>query len=356
MLFDGNSFLSRLQAVPLHIDICTSSNEDPTILLLERWSLSVERSTVMSPGRDFPFDAAHLLQRVFILIRSVHSLLRILPAYSLFQIGQSALCRLDPLPFAMFFFLTSGPPDPKYSFHGVPVSNFVFTPVDTGDMGIFHLSVFYRSVVRYSAALPTPKFSSSKIINDYISVSPSPRLQSMAMVAATACSTGDTSLPFALPGTSSDLRSKTSFDTPLVFGTTCVLNATPPSVQIPLPMQISQQLIEQRPDSVSRSRLPALPPLSSIPAQIQSSDMAIASSISEDCLGFARAEAGDDHVQVKWENFELQLFMIEKVGALLSAIREAPTKLRSLEPIPLRTVLSTLEESLASNRSLAEMP
>jgi autophagy-related protein 13 len=133
--------------------------EQGSTTLIERWSVSCERRAIRKPS---PVDVAVVYKRLILLLRSLFSMLRILPAFALYQKAESARQGNTPSQFILSYSLSS---EPKAVFSSPP-SNFVFAPVDATS-GRLHLSVFYRENCNFAFATPSPHMN-SLIIHDYV--------------------------------------------------------------------------------------------------------------------------------------------------------------------------------------------
>eukprot|EP00474_Spongospora_subterranea_P008968 CRZ09426.1 hypothetical protein [Spongospora subterranea] len=295
-------------AIPLHLDICTSSNTNPEGVLLERWSLNIVKPASHKAISLDDVSHATTFQHALIMLRSLHSALRILPAHTLFCLGESALSRLDPLPFAIFFFINSGAPSPCRTFDGAHVKNFVFSPLNTGLTGILNLSVFYRTRVQYTAAIATPDLVKSQIISNYIAPSPSPRSRSCGHDSSVLLHDRQA---LALTAQSSQLE--LSGEVGPAFAGRSTFRMTP-TISSHIRTELSANQVAQITSSFKPS---PSPPLSTSPFVIHTEHL-LMNTICNDGLGFARTEPGDSHAEV---------------GAFLSVLRNAPSKLTSLETV-----------------------
>ncbi|CEP03813.1 unnamed protein product (mitochondrion) [Plasmodiophora brassicae] len=304
------------RGLPLHLDISLSWRDEREGVLLERWSLNVEEGA----GYRGNLGTASVYQHALVMLRSLHSLLRILPVHKLFLMGERALDRVDPLLFNLYYSISYGTPDATRTFVNTPVNNFVFGPVNAGPSGSLHLSVFYRPHIQYDVAMHTPELAQPVIIADYVRPSRLPDGW---------CDTGGGGPFSTLPDSISrrDLLT-TSIGTPPFSANPSILNSTPPSIaSSSLPVAAPPQLT-MSPFHSSASSFCQTTPVGSF--QIESD------------LGFARVEQGDHHAQV---------------GSFVAVLRAAPQTLTFHAALPssVAELLNDLDGVLAQNRSLAPM-
>ena len=102
-----------------------------------------------------------MYKRMVLLLRSLFSVLRVLPAHTLYRQAAKAKDKEEPVPFSLFYSMSA---EPKAVFSSLP-SNLVFAPIDTPS-GRLHLSVFYRPNCDFG--FETSSRIPSAVIQDYV--------------------------------------------------------------------------------------------------------------------------------------------------------------------------------------------
>lgn len=147
------------------VDIYVSSPELESDALLERWSLqyeSVSRARSAGGVNGRPVNKPEMFQRMLLLVRSVYSCTRFLPAARLFRIASTEAHRESRRPrFTLRHNIGTG--SSSTAFASQPEA-FGFPPIDTQE-GRLRLSVLYRSDCGFAFA-EAPALG-GHIISDY---------------------------------------------------------------------------------------------------------------------------------------------------------------------------------------------
>lgn len=152
----------------------SSSGRQTSELLLERWTLQYQRKTlagqgpVGTPVNRSTIDEAAVYKRLIILVRSLFSYVRVLPAYRMYRAckrHQGRLCRLD---YRILRQAQRGSIGGARSVDTPRLQQFSFAPVDTPS-GCFKVSVEYQpSATVHVLEQSTVPLTFPHIISDYI--------------------------------------------------------------------------------------------------------------------------------------------------------------------------------------------
>ena len=155
----------------LQIDVLLRSAVHATNILIERWHIQYEMDDVASVSTTV--DPSIMYKNMIIMIRSLVSTTRFLPAYQLCKASEASFDAFkgdadSPGAFQLFYTISGrGLTNASPSFGGEKPASHVFTSLGTS-LGKVHLSVFYRKNCDFEFTQTKPTHINQHIIQDYI--------------------------------------------------------------------------------------------------------------------------------------------------------------------------------------------